>query len=42
MPGSLAVALAGAGQGVQMIRVHDAAETRAALRLWQAVNGETA
>lgn len=39
MPGSVAVALAGAAQGVQMIRVHDAAETRQALRLWQAVAG---
>ena len=37
MPGSLAVALAGVAQGVQMIRVHDVAETRAALTLWQAV-----
>lgn len=39
MPGSVAVALAGVAQGVQMIRVHDAAETRQALRLWQAVAG---
>ncbi len=37
MPGSLAVALAGVAQGVQMVRVHDVAETRAALALWQAV-----
>ena len=37
MPGSLAVALWGASQGVQMIRVHDVAETRQALSLWQAV-----
>ncbi|MDO9640506.1 MAG: dihydropteroate synthase [Pseudotabrizicola sp.] len=36
MPGSIAVALAGVAQGVQMIRVHDVAETRAALTLWQA------
>ena len=36
MPGSVAVALAGVAQGVQMIRVHDVAETRQALRLWQA------
>lgn len=36
MPGSLAVALAGVAQGMQMIRVHDVAETRQALRLWQA------
>jgi dihydropteroate synthase len=39
MPGSVAVALAGVAQGVQMLRVHDAAETRQALRLWQAVQG---
>jgi dihydropteroate synthase len=37
MPGSLAVALAGIAQGVQMVRVHDVAETRAALALWQTV-----
>lgn len=42
MPGSLAVALAGVAQGVQMIRVHDAAETRQALRIWQALAGGTA
>jgi dihydropteroate synthase len=40
MPGSVAVALAGVAQGVQMMRVHDAAETRQALRLWQAVSGD--
>ncbi len=34
VPGSLAVALAGAAQGVQMIRVHDVDETRQALTLW--------
>lgn len=39
MPGSLAVALWGVAQGVQMIRVHDVAETRQALSLWQAVQG---
>lgn len=39
MPGSLAVALAGVAQGAQVIRVHDAAATRQALRLWQAVTG---
>jgi dihydropteroate synthase len=38
-PGSIAVALAGVAQGVQVIRVHDVAETRQALRLWQAING---
>lgn len=37
MPGSLAVALHGVAQGVQMIRVHDVAETRQALSLWRAV-----
>ncbi|KAA2313113.1 dihydropteroate synthase [Pseudooceanicola sediminis] len=35
--GSIAVALAGIAQGVQMLRVHDVAETAQALRLWQAV-----
>lgn len=37
MPGSLAVALSGVAQGIQMIRVHDVAETRQGLRMWQAV-----
>lgn len=37
MPGSLAVALAGFAQGVQVTRVHDVAETRQALLLWQAM-----
>ncbi|MCA1336806.1 dihydropteroate synthase [Pseudooceanicola marinus] len=36
-PGSIAVALAGLAQGVQMLRVHDVAETVQAVRLWQAV-----
>ena len=36
LPGSLAVALAGVAHGMQMIRVHDVAETRQALSLWQA------
>ena len=36
LPGSLAVALAGVAQGIQMIRVHDVRETRAACTLWQA------
>lgn len=40
MPGSLAVAMAGFAQGVQITRVHDVAETRQAMRLWQAVQGE--
>lgn len=39
MPGSLAVALHGAAQGVQMIRVHDVTETRQALSLQQALGG---
>jgi dihydropteroate synthase len=30
------VALAGVAQGVQMLRIHDVAETAAALRLWRA------
>ncbi|WP_371224360.1 dihydropteroate synthase [Roseovarius sp. 2305UL8-3] len=34
--GSIAVALAGVAQGVQMLRVHDLAETAEALALWQA------
>jgi dihydropteroate synthase len=38
--GSLAVALAGAAQGVQLLRVHDVAETRAALALARAISGE--
>jgi dihydropteroate synthase len=37
-PGSIATALAGVVQGVQVLRVHDVAETRQALRLWQALN----
>lgn len=34
--GSIAVALAGVAQGVQMLRVHDVAETAQALALWRA------
>ncbi len=37
MPGSLAVALEAIAQGVQILRVHDVAETRQAVSLWQAV-----
>lgn len=37
-PGSLAVTLAAVAQGVQIHRVHDVAEIRQGLRLWQAVN----
>ncbi|WP_294620887.1 dihydropteroate synthase [uncultured Roseovarius sp.] len=35
-PGSIAVALAGVAQGVQLLRIHDVRETAEALRLWQA------
>jgi dihydropteroate synthase len=35
LPGSLAAALIGAAQGVQVLRVHDVAETRQALAVWQ-------
>ncbi|MBA3326644.1 MAG: dihydropteroate synthase, partial [Rhodobacteraceae bacterium] len=37
-PGSLAVALEALRQGAQVIRTHDAAETRQALALWSALN----
>ncbi len=37
LSGSLAAVLAGAAQGVQLFRVHDVAETRQALSVWQAV-----
>lgn len=39
-PGSIAVALAGVAQGVQITRVHDIKETRQAFALWQAVHGQ--
>jgi dihydropteroate synthase len=35
--GSIAAGLAGAGQGVQILRVHDVAETRQALEVWRAI-----
>jgi len=38
-PGSVAVALSGAAQGVQFLRVHDIRETRQALRLAEALWG---
>lgn len=38
--GSVAVALAGVAQGVQMLRVHDVAEHAEALKLWQAATLE--
>jgi dihydropteroate synthase len=40
VPGSLAAALAGMEQGVQILRVHDVAETVQALKIWAAVAGE--
>jgi dihydropteroate synthase len=36
LPGSLAAALLGAAQGVQLLRVHDVAATRQALAVWHA------
>jgi dihydropteroate synthase len=36
LPGSLAGALHGVAQGIQILRVHDVAETRQALAIWQA------
>ena len=38
MPGSVAIALHGVSQGVQIVRVHDVNETRQALSLYLAVN----
>ena len=37
LPGSLAAALFATQQGVQILRVHDVAETRQALAVWQAI-----
>lgn len=39
LPGSLAAALAGAAQGAQILRVHDVAETRQALKVAAALEG---
>jgi dihydropteroate synthase len=39
MPGSVAAALLGAAQGVQILRVHDVAATRQALAVWQGAEG---
>jgi dihydropteroate synthase len=36
-PGSVAAGLAGLAQGVQILRVHDVAETRQALQVWHAI-----
>jgi dihydropteroate synthase len=40
LAGSLAAALAAAAQGVQILRVHDVAETVDALKVWQAIASE--
>ncbi len=37
LPGSLAAALAGVARGADILRVHDVAETRQALAVWEAV-----
>jgi dihydropteroate synthase len=37
VPGSIAAALSSVAQGVQILRVHDVADTVQAVRLWQAV-----
>jgi dihydropteroate synthase len=36
MPGSLACAIAGVSAGVQIVRVHDVAETKQAIEVWRA------
>ncbi len=40
LPGSLAVALHAAANGASILRVHDVVETRQALDLWLAMNGQ--
>jgi dihydropteroate synthase len=42
LPASLAAALQGLAQGVQIVRVHDVAATRQAIALWQGVHGRLA
>jgi len=42
VPGSLAAGLMGLGQGVQILRVHDVAETCQALDVWDALRGSDA
>jgi len=37
MPGSIAAALAGIDQGVHILRVHDVAQTKQAIDVWQAI-----
>jgi dihydropteroate synthase len=39
LAGSLAAALAGVARGVHILRVHDVAETRQALDVWEAIGG---
>ena len=39
LPGSIAAALLGARQGVQILRVHDVAATRQALAVWEGARG---
>ncbi|MFV2037184.1 MAG: dihydropteroate synthase [Paracoccaceae bacterium] len=39
LPGSIAAALAAIAQGVQIVRVHDIAQTRQALTIWAATTG---
>jgi len=41
LPGSLAGALHGLSQGVQLLRVHDVAATRQAIAIWQGIAGAT-
>jgi dihydropteroate synthase len=38
LSGSLAAGLAGLGQGVQILRVHDVSETAQALAVWDAIS----
>jgi dihydropteroate synthase len=41
VPGSIAAALAGIAQGVQIVRVHDVAATRQAMSIWRAIAHNT-
>ena len=41
VPGSIAGALHAISQGVQIVRVHDVRETVQALKVWQAIRGDT-
>jgi dihydropteroate synthase len=40
LPGSIAFALKGAGQGAQILRVHDVPETVQALRIWRGMRDQ--